>query len=57
MNEPEHEGFVYQVIVNGTMILVMADYEDAQRYIQEKFKGVAALILPTPVFKYGGGKK
>jgi len=54
-DEPEHEGFVYQILVEGVQVIVMADHEDAQTYVKEFYKNSNALILPVPVFKYKSG--
>ena len=56
MEEPEHEGFVYQVLTEGQLVIVMADHEDAVDYIEDYMRGSASIILPVPVFKYDKSK-
>ena len=54
--EPEFEGFVYQIVIDGTSVIVMADWEDARKYVEDNLKSANVIILPVAVFKYGGGE-
>jgi hypothetical protein len=42
--------FVYQVLVEGSLVIVLDDFEMAKRFAKEHY--TAATILPVPVFEY-----
>ena len=49
--------FVYQIVINGSSILVFDDKDEARNYVEENYKGTEVLIHPIPVFSYTGGKE
>jgi hypothetical protein len=42
--------FVYQVLVEGSLVIVLNDFEMAKRFATENY--TAATILPVPIFEY-----
>jgi hypothetical protein len=48
--ELKFEKFVYQVLVEGSLVIVLDDFEMAKRFATQHY--TAATILPVPIFKY-----
>jgi len=44
--------FVYQVLVEGSLVIVLDDFEMAKRFAEDNYKIPGAVILPVPVFTY-----
>lgn len=52
MPEPKHEGFIYQIVIDGTTAICMTEEGDAKKFVDEKMKGAPFIILPVPIFSY-----
>jgi len=44
--------FDYQVLVDGSLVIVLDSYEKAKRLLEEHYKQAGGIILPVPVFAY-----
>ena len=50
------EKFFYQIVIEGSTIICIADEDGARKYVEEKMKGVHFAVLPVPVFSFKGGR-
>ena len=48
--EFDHQAF--QVLVDGSLVQVLADRDQANAYAEKFYKGYSVIIVPIPIFSY-----